>query len=268
MRKGLPVVWDLVKPLLLYYAGYYITYFLVQTLLSQGGMAGILQEEKAVFGGICMSGGCLFLFPMIRQEQELQQKEKKEKTEEEKAPEKKKYRAARYVLLMVYAAASCVFLNMAVGFTGLAGKSEAFQRAAESQYAVSPGMGLLLYAGVSALTEELVFRFLLYNRLRRFCNRAVYGMAVSAFLFGAYHGNIVQGCYAFALGILIALSYLYFDSFLAPVLFHSAGNAVIFLCNIEPEAYAVLFTAAGFVLCGLISAAGTVFMIRKVQKVL
>ena len=46
----------------------------------------------------------------------------------------------------------------------------------------------------------------------------------------------VQGLYAFVIGLLIALVYVRFDDFLAPVLFHGVGNAVIFLGNMIPEA--------------------------------
>lgn len=263
MRRGLPVVWKLVKPLVVYYAGYYIAYMAVMMLLSGGSMAGILRQEKAVLGGICMLGGGAALLPMIAEERDMRQKERKKNRDRSKNIIK--WPVLQYFLLLIYAVSVSVFMNMAVGFLGLAEKSDSFQEIAERQYAVSLGMGFILYAVISAIVEEVLFRFLLYNRLRRSCGKVIYGMVVSAFLFGAYHGNIVQGCYAFVLGILITLSYLYFDSFLAPVLFHGAANAVIFFCNMVPEAYAAVFTTVNFILFGFLAAAGTVFAVHKMR---
>lgn len=63
----------------------------------------------------------------------------------------------------------------------------------------------------------------------------------------------------------MALVYVYFDSFLAPVLFHGLGNAVIFLCNMIPEAYEIVFSPLMFWVFGLITAAGSLFLIREVR---
>ncbi len=262
MQKGLSEVWKLVKPLGLYYVGYYIAYFLMETLLSGRGLAGLIQENTAVTGGICMLGGCAALLSMAGEERELQQKERKRKLREEENPNP----VLSYFLLAVYAVSAVVFLNMLTDFLGLSGKSNTFQQVAESQYAVSLGMGLFLYAGISAISEELLFRFLLYNRLKRYSGRMLFGMVASSFLFAIYHGNIVQGSYAFVMGLLIALSYAVFENFFAPVLFHGLGNAAVFAANKVVGIYQILFSPVSFVLCGVITIIGTIFMVRKVYK--
>ena len=167
--------------------------------------------------------------------------------------------ALRYLALAVFAVASVVFFNTLVSLSGLAGRSAAFQETARNQYAVSLGMGLILYGGVSPVVEEVVFRYLLYNRLRRAQGRVAFGVMASSFLFAVYHGNIVQGVYAFVLGVLIACAYCYFDSFLAPVLFHGLGNAVIFLANMIPDLYDIVFSPVMFWIFGLITAAGCLY---------
>ncbi len=267
MRGGLSEVWRLIKPLALYYAGYYITYFLMGSLLAGKGMPGLLQENSAVAGGICMLGGCAALLSMAGEERELQRKERKGKSREEnKKNNIISHVIISYVFLALYAVSALVFLNMLTGMLGLSGKSNTFQQVAESQYAVSLGMGLFLYAGISAVSEELLFRFLLYNRLKRYSGKMIFGMVASSFLFAIYHGNIVQGSYAFVSGLLITLSYVYFDSFFAPVLFHGVGNAVIFISNKVESIYAVFFHPVSFVIFGVITAAGTAFMIRAVRN--
>ncbi len=260
-RRGssLSVLWDLIKPIALYYIGYYLTYFILLGLLSGRGIMGISEDMTAIAGGICMLGGCGALLFMIQDERELQEEEKKKG--ERKAGKNPLY----FLLLAVYALSAVLFFNMTVDYLGLAEASESFQKTAESQYAVSLGMGLLLYGVISAVVEEVIFRFLLYNRLKR-AGRIVYGVVASSFLFGAYHGNIVQGIYGFVLGVLLAFSYIYFGNFLAPVLFHGIGNAVIFICGMEPDVYRMFFNPVGFVIYGLVLIFVSLFAYKDYRK--
>lgn len=260
----MPVIWGLIKPLIVYYVGYYVIRMIVGTLLAGGNMAFLIEEGESIVNGIAMLGGCAALFPMIEEERENQRREKGRRDAESGSA--KKVSVLCYPLLAVFAASSVVFFNVLVSLSGLMERSEIYQNVAERQYAVSLGMGLFLYAGVSAVVEEVVFRYLLYNRLRRSCGRAAYGVVASAFLFGVYHGNIVQGLYAFAIGALMALAYVYFDSFWAPVLFHGLGNAVIFLSNMVPGIYGIAFSPVMFWVSGLVTAAGSAFLIRETGK--
>lgn len=250
------VIWGLVKPLVTYYIGYYVIRMLVGTLLAGSGMDFLIDAGSPVVNGIAMLGSCVVLFPMIDEEREEQSKEKKVREEKETDG---RNTGLRYIALAVFAVASVIFFNTLVSVSGLMEQSDAFQETARNQFAVSLGMGLFLYAGISAVTEEIVFRFLLYNRLRRSGGRVAFGVVASAFLFAVYHGNIVQGVYAFLLGILIAYAYFYFDSFYAPVLFHGLGNAVIFLSNTIPEIYKIFFSPVMFWVFGLITVAGCLY---------
>lgn len=261
MRRGMPALWGLIKPLIVYYVGYYVIRMIVGTLLLGGGMAFLIEDGSSIVNGIAMLGGCAVLFPMIEEEREEQGKERKRRGETEIQGRKPGLwqTAWRYPALLVFSVASVVFFNTLMSLSGLAEQSGAYQETAQRQYAVSLGMGLLLYAGISALVEEVVFRFLLYNRLRRSCGRVAFGVVASAFLFGVYHGNIVQGVYAFVLGVLIACAYVYFDNFFAPVLFHGVGNAVIFLSNEIPGMYGIVFSPVMFWVFGLITAAGCLY---------
>lgn len=80
------------------------------------------------------------------------------------------------------------------------------------------GIGLFV-----PFVEELIFRGLVYGKLRRlFSFWAAAG--ISAALFALYHGNIVQLIYAFPMGLLLAWSYERWGSFSAPVLLHIGAN--------------------------------------------
>lgn len=261
MRRGMPVIWELVKPLVIYYVGYYVVRMVVGALLTGNGMDFLLEEGISIVNGIAMLGGCGLLLPMMVEErgEERREKAKREGRAENKVSPNT---VLRYLALMVFAVSSVVFFNTLISLTGLTEKSAAFQETAKNQYAVSLGMGLFLYAVVSPVVEELVFRFLLYNRLRRAYGRVVFGVGTSSFLFALYHGNIVQGVYAFILGVLIAYAYFYFDSFFAPVLFHSVGNGVIFLGNMIPKLGKIVFSPVAFWSFGLLTLAGCLYFAK------
>lgn len=259
MRRGMPMIFGLIRPLVIYYVGYYLTRMVVGTLLAGSGIDFLMEQGSPFVNGIAMLGGCMGLFPLIGEEAEEQRKEKRER---DKDGIKGKNMILSYLALSLFAVASVVFFNTLVSFLGLAEHSGAFQETARRQYGVSLGMGLFLYAGVSPVVEEVVFRYLLCNRLRRAQGRAAFGVVASAFLFAVYHGNIVQGVYAFILGVLIACAYSYFESFLAPVLFHGLGNAVVFLCNMIPDLYEIVFSPLMFWIFGLITAAGCLYFAK------
>lgn len=75
------------------------------------------------------------------------------------------------------------------------------------------------------LAEEMVFRALIYRRLRRRM-RPAGAVTVSALLFALYHGNLSQGLYAFLVGAVLALLMEDYDSAEAPILAHMAANTV------------------------------------------
>ena len=96
------------------------------------------------------------------------------------------------------------------------------------KYSVPLLGGLVLYGVISPLVEEIVFRGVLFNRMKKFYSvgRAV---VCSALLFGAFHGNLPQFVYGTCMGALIALCYEWTGCFYAPLLFHAAANVAVFL---------------------------------------
>ena len=113
------------------------------------------------------------------------------------------------------------------------------------------GSSLLLslcYTVLAApVVEELLFRGLLYRRLREglpFLPAAV----VSALLFGAMHANMVQFIYASVVGLLLAWIYERYGNLKAAVLFHAIGNLTGNLSGLftSRELLAV-FPAAGWI---------------------
>lgn len=75
------------------------------------------------------------------------------------------------------------------------------------------------------IIEEIIFRGLIFKRIRRVSNATV-AIIISALLFGIFHGNVVQGIYAFIIGALLAYVYEKYKCIVAPILFHMTANAV------------------------------------------
>lgn len=71
--------------------------------------------------------------------------------------------------------------------------------------------------------EEIIFRGVIFNHLKENYKIGT-AIVVQALLFGIAHGNIVQGIYAFILGIVLALMYMYFNSIYANIMLHIIFN--------------------------------------------
>ena len=72
---------------------------------------------------------------------------------------------------------------------------------------------------LAPIVEELLFRGLVFRRLAELIG-SLGGMIGSAFLFGLFHGNLIQGSYAFLVGILLAWVYSRYGTVIAPILVH------------------------------------------------
>lgn len=83
---------------------------------------------------------------------------------------------------------------------------------------------LIFWMGIVApVAEELVFRWLIYLRIRD--NLGIWVSAVlSAALFGLYHGNLIQGIYAALLGMFIAYLMEMSGNLFSCILLHIGAN--------------------------------------------
>lgn len=284
MRRKKGVFWrkarTVLTPFLVYY-GVYVTSVLLLSwpLQMMAGVPGAGDGENAgrVLTGIeklvgdyretmigivnsaCMLIGAMVLLPMLRTElQNHRQSCRKEKGTAAMGGRLQGWQGTVTVgLTVVSAAASSVGLNILLFLTGLVQNSTDYQEVAQRQYGVAFGIGLLLYMVVSPLAEEIVFRGVIYNRLRRclvgiedsvgsmeprrsegqISQKDAAGsgrgqtaaIITSGILFGIYHGNLVQGIYGCCMGILMAYLYEKTHTFCITVLFHAVANGVVYL---------------------------------------
>lgn len=134
----------------------------------------------------------------------------------------KKY--CRIVLLGIGAAYA---LNFGFGLLPAVTASESYGQVADRQYGVIFAVGLFLYGVISPLTEELVYRGIAYQRMKRAFG-VLPAMLFSAILFGALHGNPVQAVYGMLMGLLLAWVYEKNEGILAPIVVHMAANVGVY----------------------------------------
>ena len=89
----------------------------------------------------------------------------------------------------------------------------------------------LLMGFASPLSEELLFRGILFERLR-VALPFFWAALGSAAFFGLVHGNWAQGIYAALMGLILAWLYEKKKRLWEPVLFHSAANLTALLMQV------------------------------------
>lgn len=101
------------------------------------------------------------------------------------------------------------------------GYTEANQAIYENPFVIE----FLLAAVLAPILEEILLRGLVYGRMRAFSGIA--GAAVvSSLIFAVFHGNVVQGIYAFFMGCFLCLVYEKSGSLRLAILAHGAANAI------------------------------------------
>ncbi|MCD8130615.1 MAG: CPBP family intramembrane metalloprotease [Lachnospiraceae bacterium] len=114
--------------------------------------------------------------------------------------------------------------------TGLLSVSSSYQEAAANLYAVGIPLGIILYGFFSSTVEEFLFRGIILLQMDRFMKPNT-ALLLSALLFGVYHGNLVQGIYAFAIGAVLGMAYRDSGSFGLIAAIHGLVNVIVFLMS-------------------------------------
>ena len=146
---------------------------------------------------------------------------KKEKTLN--IPQNKKANIWKYAQIIGLGVAVCIGSNCLSVMSTLAMSSEQYQETNQMFYSASLPVQFICLGLIIHLTEELMFRGILFKRYRErgsFMKAAV----CSSLLFGLIHGNIVQFLYAFILGLLLSYAYEKYGSFKAPAVLHVVAN--------------------------------------------
>ena len=175
----------------------------------------------------------------------------------------------KYFAVIVIAAAMCLGLNNLITIGNFSAASETYTETLEGMYSAPLALQIAVLAIIVPISEELVFRGLLFKRFREnggFMQAAL----LSAFVFGWIHNNIVQMIYGFVIGMMLAYLYEKYGSVKAPILAHMSMNLLSVLATkyklLEWLAEDVLRIGIVTVACASIAATMFVFIQRIEEK--
>ena len=159
-------------------------------------------------------------------------------------------------------------LTFAIAFNYLFGllqevlQSNQYEQVAQEQFSLPLWAGIIIYGVISPAAEELVFRGLVYNRLKRYFSVGI-AILFSGIIFGGYHGNAIQIGYGFVFGILMAVLYEKYGAFIVPVLLHSVANTGIYFIMSADKIRRITMTGISCIMCLLISVVILVFLLKE-----
>lgn len=90
-------------------------------------------------------------------------------------------------------------------------------------------INLFILALVPAICEELIYRGIIMNGLRKFGN--ITAIFLSAAIFAVAHGSAMQTIYQFILGVVLGYIVVKTGSLVASMLFHFLNNAMVLVVN-------------------------------------
>lgn len=145
--------------------------------------------------------------------------------------EPQKFGVWQMVCVAVFSVFASTFLNQLMGMLNIHEMFDTYAEMAEYLFDSDMAFINILSVGILApMAEELVFRGLVYRRMRDYLPLAA-AVLLSSLAFGIYHGNVAQALYASILGIMFVLLYERYQTIWAPILAHMTANLFATICN-------------------------------------
>lgn len=185
---------------------------------------------------------------------------------EEMSGERLRARGDQLIAAAAGILAASVFLNLFLTGVGAVHADAAAADASAQAGRVSLPLGILIYGVLSPLAEETVFRGITLQRLYLLCHEKKSGKTafllaagLSSLLFGIYHGSLVQGLYAAAMGFLFCLFLALGGNLFRVIVLHGGANVMtLFLsragtfrrasASVMAGAFGIVFCCGGYVL--------------------
>lgn len=250
---------------------------ILQAVLLQQADAGVLAfvsvhdaDFRALSGAISMTGAFALTLWNARGEVNLQSGCSGELLRsacgEEMSGERFRARGDQLIAAAAGILAASVFLNLFLAGVGAVHADAAAADASAQAGRVSLPLGILIYGVLSPLAEETVFRGITLQRLYLLCHEKKSGKTafllaagLSSLLFGIYHGSLVQGLYAAAMGFLFCLFLALGGNLFSLIILHGGVNVMtLFLsqagtfrrvsASVMAGAFGIAFCCGGYVL--------------------
>lgn len=170
-----------------------------------------------------------------------------------------------YLMVLIPAGiGAAIGFNGLVSLSGIAKYSKVYNELSKMVYNGNIFIQILAAAIAAPIVEELLFRGLIYKRLRYHLS-STWCILISAAVFGLIHGNIVQFVYAFLVGTLLAYVYEKFKTIWAPILMHGMANlSSVLITEFLPE-YEGNLSIGDVMLISVIALAITFFTLKIVD---
>ena len=186
-------IWEIVYPVLMYYAAISIGTFIAQMFFGTGNESYML----------CKIIGSLVAIPVVWADY------KRDRMLSGEYGLKTPMTSESWInILFVSGITIClsVSLNNIISMSPLVTASVEYQNASDAFYGSSIGVELFGSALITPFLEELLHRGVVLGRLRKRLGMGMWiSILMSAFIFAGLHFNIVQFIYAFLLGVVFAL---------------------------------------------------------------
>lgn len=115
------------------------------------------------------------------------------------------------------------------------------------------------------LLEEILFRGLIFGKAKEHLSLRT-AIIIQAVAFSLVHGNVIQGIYAFFLGIIFALIYEKTETLLIPIIMHMTHNLInLVLAAVIPESLSqnlIIILAIGIIPIPLL-----IILLRKMEVI-
>ena len=210
-------VWELLSPVLLY-----VVLSVILTGMLELLAPPLSEDENAMWLLALVNAFQIPVFLRMYERQRRMEAEEKGRTE---AAWKRRFGAAD----LLFAVLGGIFL--ARGFNGLIGLTplprlfSGYEPVTAAVYGGSVILQVMASVVTASILEELLMRGLVYERLRPLFSDLRPAVLLGALVFALFHGNVVQGVYAFLIGLYFVWLYEAYRSLLPAVLAHAAANA-------------------------------------------
>ena len=122
-------------------------------------------------------------------------------------------------------------------------------------------MSWLAAVVMAPLLEEIVFRGLVYTRLKKGMP-AIVAAVIASFVFGLCHGTAIWIIYATGLGLVLTWVFEKYQSLTASILFHLSFNTMGLIISMIPESMEIVI----WILL-VVSVVGLVYGVKQMKKV-
>lgn len=168
------------------------------------------------------------------------------------------------IIMIIIGICACIGVNILFELTGLKTiREEDAKNVAKALYSDKLWLQILVVGIAAPVAEELLFRGILYRRMRTWLSVGPSALA-ALLIFAAVHGNLLQALYAFILGALLVWTYERFAKLTAPIILHVSANLISILVQQSTWLSSYLQTyAVAACIIGLAGASAGVVYITK-----